>query len=111
VPYKGHDKSGTEAVEKKSGCVPARMAVGKSKTTNIIFSNGFAFAHCHARFFSFAGVQLLAWPLVGTHNQKVLAHRFFLVPGFAGKGGRACVSAVRWGIGMDMCAGIVLRHS
>ena len=74
-----HDKSGTEAVEKKSERVSAKMAVGKSKTTNEYFSNGFAFANCHARFFSIAGVQLLAWLMSRGHRKKVLAHRSYLV--------------------------------
>lgn len=55
-----HDKRGTEAVEKKSACVSAKMAVSKNKIPLFIFSIDFVFTYCRARFFSIAGVQLLA---------------------------------------------------
>jgi hypothetical protein len=67
------------------------VAVGKSKTTDIVFSNGFAFAHCHTKGFVFFTVpECLARLFARGHKQKVLAHRFYLVPGFAG---RACAVA------------------
>jgi hypothetical protein len=75
-----HDKSGTEAVEKKSDVCRQGWLWAKAKPPMIIFPNGFAFANCHARFFSIAGVQLLAWLMSRGHKQKVLAHRFYLVP-------------------------------
>jgi hypothetical protein len=37
--YIRHDKSGTEAVEKKIGCVSAKMAVGQSNSTIDYFFN------------------------------------------------------------------------
>jgi hypothetical protein len=46
-----HDKSGTEAVEKKSACVSAKVAVGKSKTTNGYFSKRFCFCRLPCAFF------------------------------------------------------------
>jgi hypothetical protein len=57
---------------KKNGSGAAKMAVGKSKTTNEDFSKRFCFCTLPCAFFSIAGVQLLAWPLVGTHKQKCL---------------------------------------
>jgi hypothetical protein len=58
----------------------------KAKPPMNIFPNGFAFAHCHTKGFVFFTVpECLARLFARGHKQKVLAHRFYLVPGFAGK--------------------------
>jgi len=72
-------KAERKRLKKKSDVCRQGWLWAKAKPPMNIFPNGFAFDHCHARFFSIAGVQLLAWPLVGTHKQKCAAHRFYLV--------------------------------
>jgi hypothetical protein len=65
--------------EKQKPKIFSTVAVGKSKTTDIIFSNGFAFAHCHTKGFVFFTVpECLARLFAQGHKQKVLAHRLTL---------------------------------